>query len=269
MSNIHPTAVIDASVKIGKNVKIGPYCVITGDVTLADEVELKAHVYVTNHTYIGEGTVIHPFASVGNDPQDLKYEGEASSLVVGENCIIREHATLNIGTKAGGMKTVVGDNCLIMTAAHVAHDCIIGNHVRLSNNVTLAGHVVIEDYANLGGMSAVHQFVRIGQHAMIGGMSGVEHDVLPYGLVVGERASLVGLNLVGLKRRGFSNDEIHSLKDAYQQIFFPQQQKNFSELVTEVASKYHDHTIIQNMIHFIQSDKSRGICRPKVINGAS
>ena len=168
---------------------------------------------------IGEGTQIFPFASIGFAPQDLKYKGEKSRLVIGKQNIIREHVTMNPGTEGGGMLTSVGDNCLFMVSAHVAHDCHIGNHVILANNATLGGHVLVEDYAIIGGLAAVHQFVRVGRHAVIGGMSGVEHDVIPYGSVMGERASLAGLNLIGLKRRGFDRETIHALRNAYKMLF--------------------------------------------------
>lgn len=266
MTNIHPTAIIDKTVNLGKDVKIGPYCVITGKVTIGDKVELKSHVSVTNKTSIGEGTVVYPFASIGGDPQDLKYNGEESELIIGKNNIIREHATLNIGTVGGGMKTIIGDNCLIMTAAHVAHDCIIGNNVRLSNNVTLGGHVIVSDNVNIGGLSAVHQFVRIGEHAMIGGMSGIEHDVMPYGLVSGERASLLGINIVGLKRRGFDKDEINAIRDAYNMIFHDKSDKLFANILSEVRTKYKDIDSILAILDFLQVE-SRGICRPKANNG--
>lgn len=265
MTNIHPTAVIANNVKLGANVKIGPFCVLNGDITIGDNVELKSNVVVENTTIIGEGTVVHPFAVVGGIPQDLKYNGEKAQLIIGKNNIIREHATLNIGTEGGGMKTIIGDNCLVMTAAHVAHDCHIGNNVRLSNNVTLAGHVVIEDNVNIGGLSAVHQFVRIGQHSMIGGMSGIEHDVIPYSLVAGERAGLMGINIVGLKRRGFSAQQINDIKEVYNDIFYNKSDLLFNQIVANIENKYSDSELIKTIIEFLKVE-SRGICRPKSHN---
>lgn len=204
MVEIHPTAVIDSAAKIGKNVKIGPYCCIGANVEIGDGVELKAHVVIDGQTSIGADSKFFPFASIGLPPQDLKYSGEKSTLTIGERNIIREYVTMNPGTEGGGLETRVGDDNLFMVGAHVAHDCIVGNNVIMANNATLAGHVMVDDYAIIGGLAAVHQFCRIGRHAMIGGMSGVENDIIPYASVLGGRAWLSGLNLVGLKRRGVS-----------------------------------------------------------------
>ena len=214
MPQIHPTAIVAPAARVADDVVIGPYCVIGDDVELGAGVRLAAHVVVDGRTAIGDGTRIFPFASIGLEPQDLKYQGEASSLVIGRDNTIREYVTINPGTAGGGMVTRIGDDCLFMIGAHVAHDCQIGDHVIMANNATLAGHVVIEDYALLGGLCAVHQFVRIGRHAMIGGMSGVERDVIPYGQVMGNRARLTGLNIIGMQRRGFSRDEIQGLRRA-------------------------------------------------------
>jgi len=203
MADLHPSSVISSRATLGKEVRIGPFCVVGPDVVFEESVVLHSHAVVEGRTRIGAGTKIFPFASIGHRPQDLKYAGEPSELVIGANNTIREYVTMNPGTKGGGMVTRVGDGCLFMMGAHVAHDCQIGNRVIMANNATLAGHVVIEDDAIIGGLAAVHQFVRIGRRAMVGGMSGVEHDVIPFGLVMGERATLKGLNVVGLKRGGF------------------------------------------------------------------
>ncbi|MGE5270593.1 MAG: acyl-ACP--UDP-N-acetylglucosamine O-acyltransferase, partial [Thiohalocapsa sp.] len=208
MPQIHPTAVVDAGARLADDVVIGPYCVIGAQVSLLAGVALKSHVVIDGRTTIGARTRIFPFASIGHETQDLKYKGEPSTLEIGHDNTIREHVTINPGTEGGGMVTCVGSHCLLMVGAHVAHDCQIGDHVILVNNATLGGHVVVEDYAILGGLSAVHQFVRIGRHAMIGGMSGVERDVIPYGLVMGDRARLTGINLIGMQRRGFSREAI-------------------------------------------------------------
>jgi UDP-N-acetylglucosamine acyltransferase len=202
MPEIHPTAIVAGGARLAEDVVIGPYCVVGDNVVLGAGVRLLSHVVVDGRTSVGEGTRIFPFVSIGLEPQDLKYRGEASTLVIGRHNTIREHVTINPGTAGGGMVTRIGDHCLLMVGAHVAHDCQLGDHVIMANNATLAGHVVVEDYALLGGLSAVHQFVRIGRHAMIGGMSGVERDVIPYGQVMGDRARLTGLNIIGMQRRG-------------------------------------------------------------------
>ncbi|MCR6632099.1 MAG: acyl-ACP--UDP-N-acetylglucosamine O-acyltransferase [Magnetospirillum sp.] len=260
MPNIHPTALVDSKARVADTATIGPFCVVGPDVELADRVELLSHVVVAGITSIGEGTRIFPFASIGHQPQDLKYKGEPSSLTIGRNCQIREHVTMNPGTEGGGMVTKVGDNCLFMASAHVAHDCILGNNVIMANNATLAGHVVVGDFAFLGGLSAVHQFVRIGKHAMIGGMSGVEADVIPFGIVIGNRAHLNGLNIVGLKRRGFSREDIHTLRNAYRLLFAPE--GTLQERVEDVAEQYKANAAVMEVVEFIRADSSRQLCTP-------
>ncbi|HEX3952503.1 MAG TPA: acyl-ACP--UDP-N-acetylglucosamine O-acyltransferase [Stellaceae bacterium] len=261
MPQIHPTAIVAAGASLADDVVIGPYCVIGENVALGGGVRLAAHVVIDGRTTIGECTQIFPFASIGHEPQDLKYQGEASALVIGRNNKIREHVTINPGTAGGGMLTRVGDDCLLMVGAHVAHDCQIGNHVIMANNATLAGHVVIEDYALLGGLSAVHQFVRIGRHAMIGGMSGVERDVIPYGQVMGNRARLAGLNIIGMQRRGFSREDIQGLRAAYQFLF--SENGTLSDRVNEAAEKFGGIAPVDDIIAFIRADSSRAICQPK------
>lgn len=260
MTNIHPTAIVSDTAQIGADVKIGPYSVIGPNVTLGDNVELKSHVVVEGHTSIGAGTLIFPFSSIGHQPQDLKYHGEPSRLEIGERNVIREHVTMNPGTEGGGMLTKVGNECLIMVGAHVAHDCIINNNVILVNNATLGGHVLIDDWAIIGGLAAVHQFVRIGRHAMIGGKTGVEHDVIPYGTVTGNRARLEGLNIVGLKRRGFSRDEIHDIRKAYRLVFA--EEGTMAERVADVVEDFSANEPVMEIIDFIRSNSSRGICKP-------
>ncbi len=213
MANIHPTAIVDPGASLGDQVTIGPYSCVGPEVTLGNNITLISHVVLAGRTLIGDGTRIFPFASLGHEPQDLKYKGEPSILEIGADNTIREYVTMNPGTEGGGMVTSVGDHCLFMVGAHVAHDCHIGNHVIMANNATIGGHVNIGDYAILGGLSAVQQRVRIGRHAMIGGMSGVEQDVIPYGSVMGDRAHLSGLNIIGLKRHGISRDDIHALRN--------------------------------------------------------
>ena len=265
MPQIHPTAIIAPGAQLADDVVIGPYCVIGEHVSLARGVTLKSHVMIDGRTAVGEGTRIFPFASIGFETQDLKYKGEPSSLEIGRSNTIREHVTMNPGTEGGGMITRVGDDCLFMVGAHVAHDCQIGDHVILVNNATLGGHVVVEDYAILGGLSAVHQFVRIGRHAMIGGMSGVERDVIPYGQVMGDRARLNGLNIIGMQRRGFSRDDIQGLRNAYNCLFG--EGGTFSERVDDVEKRFAGIAPVDELIAFIRADSSRAICQPKGANG--
>lgn len=260
MLNIHPTAIVADSASLGRNVSIGPYCYVGAGVTLDDNVELMSHVVIDGCTKIGSGTKISPFASIGCQPQNLKYHGELSELIIGSNNTIREHVTMHPGTEGGGMVTRIGDGCLFMVGAHVAHDCQISNNVVLVNNVTLGGHVEIGELAILGGLSAVHQFVRIGKHAMIGGMSGVENDVIPYGSVLGNRAHLSGLNLVGLKRRNFSRETIQNLRKAYRLIFADE--GSIAERLTDVADEFRSNEPVMDIVDFIRVKSSRAICQP-------
>lgn len=259
--NIHPTAVVASGAQLGERVEIGPYCVIGAEVVLGDDVKLLSHVVVEGITKIGAKTSIYPFASVGHCPQDLKYHGEPSRLEVGANNRIREYVTMHPGTEGGGMVTRVGDNGLFMVGAHIAHDCVIGNNVVMANNATLAGHVIVGDFVVIGGLAAVHQFVRIGPHAMIGGMSGVENDVIPYGMVKGERAHLAGLNVVGLERRGFSREDIHALRSAYRILF--SSEGTMAERLEDVATHYKEKDLVEGMVTFIRSRASRALCQPK------
>jgi len=265
MPQIHPTAIVAPGARLGDDVVVGPYCIIGEDVTLGPRVSLASHVVVTGRTTIGGDTRLFPFASIGLEPQDLKYRGEKSELVIGCNNTIREYVTMNPGTAGGGMVTRVGDTCLFMVGAHVAHDCQIGDHVVMANNATLAGHVVVEDYAILGGLCAVHQYVRIGRHAMIGGMSGVERDVIPYGQVMGDRARLCGLNIIGMQRRGFNREDIQGLRNAYQFLFATD--GTLSDRVAETAERFGGIGPVDDVIEFIRADSSRAICQPKAENG--
>ena len=261
MSNIHTTAIIEDGAQIGEGCTIGPYCIVGAQVKLDKNVTLKAHVVVDGITSIGEGTVIYPFASIGTAPQDLKYHGEPSELIIGKNNTIREHATMNPGTEDGGMKTVVGDNNLFMMATHVAHDCIIGNNVIMANNATLGGHVVVGDRVLIGGLAAVHQFVRIGSFAVIGGMSGVESDVIPFGRVKGERASLAGLNLIGLERGGFDKSQIKDIQRAFKAIFA--NDGNLDERLDKVANENPENELIVKIIDFARHRDKFGLCQPE------
>lgn len=261
-SKIHPTAIIADSAKLGDNVSIGAYCVIDGNVTIGDGTKLFSHITISGNTAIGRNCQIFPFASLGFAPQDLKYHGEPSTLVIGDNNVIREYVTMNTGTEGGGMNTRVGNNCLFMVGAHVAHDCQLGDNVILANNATLAGHVEIGNFSIIGGLAAVHQFVRIGAHAVIGGMSGVEHDVIPYGSVMGERANLAGLNLVGLKRRGFDRDTIHALRGAYKMIF-EEESGTLAQRAEKARISYGDIAAVLDIVSFMDDKGSRSLCVPK------
>ena len=266
MSNIHSTAVINTKAELGSNVKIGPYCVIGENLKINDGTELISHVVLDGRTTIGANCRIFPFASIGHCPQDLKYSGEPSRLEIGANNVIREHVTINPGTKGGGMLTRVGNNCLFMVGSHVAHDCVIEDNAILVNNATLGGHVRVGEWGIIGGLSAVHQFVRIGKHAMIGGMSGIEHDVIPYGSVIGNRAKLSGLNIVGLKRRGFSREEIHDLRKAYRLIFALE--GTLAERLDDVAEDFGQNEPVMEIVDFIRADSARAICQPALEDAA-
>jgi UDP-N-acetylglucosamine acyltransferase len=266
MTEIHPTALVSDSAEIGTDVKIGPYSIVGSAVKLEDGVELVSHVIVEGITSVGSNTRIFPFASIGHQPQDLKYSGELSKLEIGCNNVIREHVTMNPGTEGGGMLTSVGNNCLFMMGSHVAHDCHIKDHVILVNNATLGGHVNIDEWAIIGGLSAIHQFVRIGRHSMIGGMSGIENDVIPYGSVIGNRARLQGLNVVGLKRRNFDRETIHGLRSAYRLMFAPE--GTLAERLDDVAEMMSDIEPVMEIVDFIRADSSRSICQPSLEDAA-
>ena len=263
---IHKTAIVSDKAQIAKNVEIGPFCVIGDNVKIEEGTILKSHVVIDGNTTIGKNNIIFPFATVGLVPQDLKFAGEQSQLIIGDNNTIREHVTIHLGTKDGGMITKIGNNCLLMVGVHIAHDCIIGNNVILANNATLAGHVQVGNNVVIGGLSAVHQFVRIGGGAMIGGMSGVENDVIPFGLVMGERAHLAGVNLVGMKRQNISRDEIHALRNFYKQVFENDGDINFINRATEISQDFSQNSTIKEVINFINSETSRSFCKPKNLN---
>ncbi len=262
---IHQTAIIEDGATIGENTTIGPYCCIGPNVVIGDNVNLKSHVVIMEDTIVGNGCVVYPFASLGQKPQDLKYKGERSRLEIGKNTVIREYVTANIGTETGGMITKIGDNCLIMAYCHIAHDCIIGNNVILVNGVNLSGHVVVGDYAIIGGMSAVKQFTRIGKYAMIGGCTGVDRDIIPYGIVRSDRITTIkGLNIIGLKRHGFSVDEIKEMMNAYREIFESQDDSlKFTDKVEVVNKKYSSNKHITEIINFINHPAKNPICTTK------
>lgn len=258
---IHPSAIIEDGAQIDPGASIGPFCVIGPHVKIAAGAQIKSHVVIDGHTEIGENTKIYPFASIGTPPQDLKYAGEPSKLIIGKNNTIREHVTMNPGTKDGGMITRVGDHGLFMMACHVAHDCQVGNHVIMANNATLAGHVHVGDHAIIGGLAAIHQFIRIGEHAIIGGMSGVENDVIPYGRVKGERAFLAGLNLIGLERRGFNKDQIRSLQRAFNQLFGDE--GTLDQRIESVGQDFANDETIMNIVEFAKAKTRFPLCQPQ------
>ena len=257
---IHKSSVIDSKAKILKNVKIGPFCYVGPNVILEDNVELVSNVHIEGNTKVGKGTRVFPFASIGTQPQDLKFKGEKNSLEIGENNLIREYVTINPGTAGDKSKTTIGNNCLLMISSHIAHDCIIGNNVIIANNVPLGGHVTIEDSVVIGGNSAVQQFTRIGRLAMIGGMTGVLKDVIPFGLSIGNRNYLEGLNLIGLRRKKYENQKIMGLSKAYKEIFAS---KNLHENLSKINGEHKGNELVNEVINFIEKDKKRPICSPK------
>lgn len=258
MADIHKTAVVSKKAEIDQGVVIGPYCVIGEGVKISKGTRLLSHVQVEGNTEIGENCQIYPFAVIGFPPQDLKYKGEPTGVKIGNNNIIREFVTIHRASVSGDGLTVVGDNCFIMAYVHIAHDCKIGNHVIMANLATLAGHVLVEDFVFVGGMVAVHQFTRIGAYAMIGGFSGVGQDIPPYTMASGPRARLYGLNTVGLKRRGFSDETINILKKAYKILF--REKLQLKEALEKLEKELPKTKEIEHLIEFIESNK-RGICR--------
>lgn len=258
---VHPTAIVAEGARLGEGVRIGPYCVVGPEVELGDGVVLESHVAVAGVTRIGPRTRVWPFASLGHQPQDLKFRGERTVLEIGADCMVREHVTMNPGTEGGGGLTRVGNRGLFMVAVHVGHDCIVGDDVIMANNATLGGHVSVGRFAVLGGLCAVHQKVRIGVGAMVGGMTGVEKDVIPYGSVIGDRARLAGLNLVGLKRRGVERDTIHAVRACYRMIF--QGEGPLHERAAQALPAYGDVPAAREIIDFIMADSARAFCTPE------
>ena len=256
---IHKTAIIDPKAKINTNVSIGAYTLIGPNVEIGENSIIQSHVSIVGHTKIGINNKIYSFASIGNDPQDLKFAGEETKLEIGDNNKIREYVTINPGTAGGGGITKIGNHCLLMISSHVAHDCIVGNKVIIANNVPLGGHAHIEDDVIIGGNSAVQQFTRIGKMAMIGGMCGVVKDVIPYGMAFGNRCVLHGINLIGLRRKNISNKKIINLSEAYKEIF---KTENLSENLTKLDYKFNENELVKNVIDFIIKNKKRPICTP-------
>jgi UDP-N-acetylglucosamine acyltransferase len=259
--DIHPTALVDPKASLGSNLRIGPYCVIGPDVVIEDDCELLGHVVMAGHTTLGSGSRVFPFAALGHEPQHLKYANEPSTLTIGKRCLIREGATAHTGTAGGGMKTLIGDGCVLMAHAHVAHDCELGSNIILMNNVMLAGHCKVGDFAILSGAVAVHQFCRIGPHAFVSGLSGVAEDIIPYGMANGRHARLAGLNIVGLRRRGFSREAIHELRRAYRSLFADE--GTLMERLEDVAEEFKGHPLVEEIVAFIRAGGERSICTPR------
>ena len=256
---IHNTALIDPKAKISDNVKIGPYSVIGPNVQIGEGTIVQSHVNISGNTKIGINNKIYPFASIGNDPQDLKFKGEKTKLEIGDNNKIREYVTISPGTDGGGGLTKVGNNCLFMVSAHIAHDCLVGDNVILANNVPLGGHAHIDDNVIIGGNSAVQQFTRVGKSAMIGGMCGVVRDIIPYSIAHGNRSVLQGLNLIGLRRKNIPNKEIIILSNAYKEIF---KSENLTDNLSNLSKEFKDNELVAEVIRFIEKDKKRPICTP-------
>jgi UDP-N-acetylglucosamine acyltransferase len=250
---IDPSARIEAGAKIGNDVSIGPYCTVGAHVSIGDGCRLVAHVNLNGHTTIGPRTVIYPFASLGSPPQSVSYRGGPTRLVVGADCDIRENVTMNTGTEQDRGVTEVGDHCFIMVGSHVAHDCKVGNHVTFANNILLGGHVTIGDHVVFGGGVAVRQFVRIGEGAMIVGLSGVRADVIPFGMAHGPLADLIGLNVIGMRRRGLSKGDVQRVRSAYQALFFGDGE--FRSRIDQVASEYGADPLVNKIIEFIRAGK--------------
>lgn len=260
-TSIHPSAIIEDGAVIGEGCEIGPFCRIGPQVVLGAGSVLRSHVVLFGNTLIGEGANIFPFASIGHAPQHLKYRGENTRLVIGRNCLIRESVTMNPGTVQGRSETTIGDDCSFFTGAHVAHDCVVGNNVTVINNVMLAGHCSIGDFATIAGGSGIHQFTRVGHHAYIGGLAAVEGDVIPFGMVLGNRAYLSGLNVIGMKRAGFNREAIRNVRKAYRVLF--SDDLTFKENLDEVASEYPEDPLVQDLLGFIRAGGDRALCFPR------
>ena len=257
---IHKTAIINPKAKISSTIEVGPYSIIGPDVEIDDGVIIQSHVNITGHTKVGKNNIFYSMSSIGSDPQDLKYKGEKTSLTIGDGNTIRENVTINTGTIQGGAITKIGNNNLIMIGAHVAHDCIIRNNIVMANNSAIAGHAIIDDFVIIGAKCGIQQFVRIGRMAMIGGMTGVSRDVIPYGVSTGNRNFLNGINIVGLRRNKFENKDIIGLTEAYKEIF---KTERLNENLINLNKKYKENPLVKDVLKFINKDKKRPICTPR------
>jgi len=258
-SSIHPTAIVAEGAHIGSGASIGPWCTVGPNVTIGEGAKLISHVVVDGHTDIGAGAELFPFCTVGLAPQDLKYKGEPTRVSIGARTQIREHCSIHRGTATGSGHTIVGEDCLLMAVVHVAHDCVIGNRVVIANNVVMGGHCQIGDFSVIGGGAALHQFVRVGRGAMVGGVSGVEADVIPFGSVIGNRARLAGLNLIGLKRRGVTRAEMHVLRQAVRLLFWSS--GVFADRVAETHERFQGHPLVAEVLEFVEHGSKRGLIR--------
>lgn len=260
MPKIDPTARVENVAGLADDVEIGPYCILGPDVVLHPGVRLHAHVHIQGATTVGKGTQIYPFSSLGTPPQSVHYKGEPTRLLIGENCVLREHVTANIGTAAGRGETRIGNGVTMMVGAHVGHDCIVGDQVMFANNATLAGHVVVGDFTFLGGLCAVHQFTRIGAQCMISGLTGVREDVIPFGNVLGQAGKLVGLNVIGMKRRGFTKSQLHEARAVYRDLFFGA--GTFDARLDRVREMVETSPFAAAVVSFIDADRNRALCHP-------
>ena len=256
---IHNTAIIDQKAKISSGVSIGAFTVIGPNVEIGENTIIQSHVSIIGNTKVGKNNKIYPFASIGNDPQDLKFDGEVTKLEIGDNNKIREYVTINPGTKGGGGLTKIGNNCLFMVSSHIAHDCLVEDNVILANNVPLGGHAHIEENVIIGGNSAVQQFTRVGKSSMIGGMCGVVRDIIPYAMVHGNRSILQGLNLIGLRRKNIPNKEILVLTEAYKEIF---KDENLTTNLKNLKEEFKKNDLVNDVVKFLEKDKKRPICTP-------
>jgi UDP-N-acetylglucosamine acyltransferase len=263
---IDPTARIAEGARIGEGAEIGPYCLVGPQVEIKDGVRLLAHINVTGATTIGEGTIVYPFSSLGTPPQSVHYRGGATKLIVGANCQLRESVTMNTGTEDGGGETRVGDRCFLMVGSHVGHDCQLGNDVTLANNVVLGGHVSVGDFTFLGGHVAIHQYVRIGEGVMMAGMSAARDDIIPFGFALGQTGALVGLNVVGLQRRGASRAELHRLRHAYRSLFFAE--GRIADRIDAVEREFAGDPLVGKVIAFIRAGGKRPLMRPRARRGS-
>jgi len=258
---IHPTALIAEGAQFAKGVSIGAYSLIGPHVVLSENVKIHSHVVIEGHTSIGSGTEVFPFAVIGTAPQNRHYKGEPSTIEIGEGCVIREHVTIHPGTKDGGMKTTVGNFCNIMIGSHIAHDCHVGHYVTMANNATIGGHVTIGDYATIGGLAAIHQFVRIGPYAMISGTAGVNEDIMPFGTVMAMRGRLGGLNIIGMKRRGFERQDIHDLRNAFK-LLAKDQSGTLETRLQKIQELYGHSQTVKELLEFIEKDPKKPLCLP-------
>ncbi len=262
--SVHPSAVVEKGAHLGAGVEIGPFCHVGSEVSLAEGVRLLSHVVIAGKTTIGERTRVFPFASLGHEPQDLKFKGEPVTLSIGKDCTIREGVTINPGTGGGVSTTIVGDRCAFLANSHVGHDCHVGNNVVFSNNVMLAGHCTVGDFVIIGGGAGIHQFTRVGHHAFVGGLAGVENDVIPYGMALGNRAGLAGLNVVGMKRLQFGREQIQSLRQAYRLLF--SNEGTLAERIADIESQpVAKDPYVREILTFIKAPSERSLCLPRQV----